>query len=864
MPRHTPAPGAHLRALLALLLLPFALAARSARADHAAMAEVGINSHILRADTYSHAEAVATCDEIIASGIKSVRLSFEWNLLQPEADTPLPPPPPSPLASPSPERLVFERLEYVIGRLRAPSLGDRKVEILMQLHYGADWCSTAPATLTSGRAFYPPTPVDGLNAWASYVTFLATQYDGKIAHWEVWNEPDSNVFLRINPGAGYTDRVDAYHQLLTRAYNALKGVNLANQVLLGGLVMPKENPQATNPEAPYMQVDFLDQLLARPGAKTKFDIMNYHAYGDAVSQREKYLAVQTVLAKHGIQDRKIWLTETGYSTAGNTALEAMKADRIAQHWLNHMSYPNIEKMFWYVDRNVVSKATNPDEKAIEENFGLRSEATRAPLLPWFHYQALDGASVDFERQDQYPSVVQTQNAVYYSGSGIAAGTATTNPPSYPKVIPTTGLMYFHVSDNWLHDANGGLDDTVYVDFEYQNTNTSAGIRLDYDPKGPAASASLPILQRNTSGNWTPHTFVIPNAGFTNSLANGADFAIYAGVYAPLPIRNVVVRRRTDAARIKFGPVDRGFLMERSHSDVSSEANYNPALTYNGEPCRQIASNKFMILRVSDAFVRTGDTRVQVKIRFWNDQVGFLHIQYNAADGNTAKSTTSLNGINKTSLPYGWTAETITLEDADFRNAGSYGSTDFRIPSGGVTQYISSVEVTPLPLLSSEDFQDGNSTGWTTTGGSWSVVNTNGNFALRQSAATGETIAVTGVNTWNDYDYSADLTLHHNSAAGILARYTDANNYYVFAISTGLDRFYIKKRVAGLTSSLVDLPRVFDIGVAYRLRLVLNGPWITAFIGSEQVARFYDTSLATGRVGARAVDGIYSVDNVAVY
>ena len=863
--------GAPLRALF-LLALP--LTTTSARADQSAMAEMGINSHLLR-----YADHAAACDEIIASGVKSVRLGIEWGSLQSAPGTLQPYTGAAP-ASANPTLLA--RLDAVVAKLTAPALGDRKVEILMQLHYGADWCSTAPVG-TPGRRFYPPTPEAGLDAWATYVTFLATRYDGKISHWEVWNEPDSDHFLRIytpppppetepptppTPPA-YPNRVAAYHALLTRAYNALKDVNSANKVLLAGLVMP-----SVNPGTPYMQVDFLDKLL-EAGAGSKFDIMNYHAYGDAVSQRAKYLSVQAVLAKYGLQNRPVWLTETGYSTAGVASLEAMKADRIAQHWLNHMSYPNIERIHWYVDRNVVSNATNPEEKALEENFGLRAEPTRAPLMPWFHYQALDGAFVDFERQTQYPSLVPTQNTVHYTGAGIT----NYNASGSEKQIPAKNHMYFHVNDNWIYDANGGLDDTVYVELEYMNSPDGAGFRLDYDPKGSGTNTQLPVVIRGTGANadnpngrtvgaWTRHTFTIPNVGFTNTNNGNADFRLYSGADAPLAVRNVVVRRRTDAARIKFGPTDRFYLMERSHSDVSGDANYNPALTYNGETCREIAPGKFIILRVSDAFVRTGDTRVVVRIRFWNDQVGQFHIQYNAADGSTAKSTTSLNAIAKSLLPYGWTTGTITLEDADFRNAGSYGFTDFRIPSGGVTQYVSSVEVAPLQLLPVDDFQDGDSNGWTTTGGAWSVVNESGNYVLRQTTTgTGQTLAVTGFNTWNDYDYSADVKLYHNTTAGLVARYTDANNYYNFAISTALDRLFIKKNVAGVTSTLADIPRDFTANITYGMRLVVNGPWITAFIkegGVEtQVAHVYDASLATGRVGVRGVDASYSADNVVV-
>ncbi len=50
-------------------------------------------------------------------------------------------------------------------------------------------------------------------------------------------------------------------------------------------------------------------------------------------------------------------------------------------------------------------------------------------------------------------------------------------------------------------------------------------------------------------------------------------------------------------------------------------------------------------------------------------------------------------------------------------------------------------------LFSDDFQDGNSTGWSTNGGSWSVV-TDGTPALRQSGTSADARALAGTG-WTD-------------------------------------------------------------------------------------------------------------------
>src|SRR6188474_418762 len=56
---------------------------------------------------------------------------------------------------------------------------------------------------------------------------------------------------------------------------------------------------------------------------------------------------------------------------------------------------------------------------------------------------------------------------------------------------------------------------------------------------------------------------------------------------------------------------------------------------------------------------------------------------------------------------------------------------------------------------SDDFEDGNATGWTTSGGTWSVV-TDGDRAYRQGGTSSDARARAGSTAWNDYIVSADV------------------------------------------------------------------------------------------------------------
>ncbi len=820
----------HTTARLGRLLIiagVFLTTSLTSKATDAAMQEMGVHSHLLRYDDY-----VEACDEMIAAGVKWVRLSPEWGSLQPSAGT-LP-------ETADPDRLA--KLDYVVNTFH-----DHGVNVLLVLAFSTEWCSSAPAGTTSGVRFYPPSDPIGLSYWENYVEFLADRYEGKVTHWEVWNEPDHHSFLRVS---GSQTRVDEYYKLLSRAAVKLHAADPANKVLMGGLVQPVT-------PTPGFQEDFLDELLAAGGG-AYIDIINYHSYGTIATQLTKYQLVVDALAAHGQLDKKIWITETGYSTSGTASLEPMKADRVMRHWLAQMGLNNVERTFWYVDRNVENYTP------FEANFGLR-DFDRTPLKAWYAYQALDGATVDFRLQTEFPALAESQRTVVYldPASGDGSGITDYTTDGSIKQIPTQHYMYFSVNDDWIYDANGGLDNTVFVDVTYLNnapTGQSAGIILEYDSQNAGTAAPMPIVLRNSSGTWSTATYELSDIAFQNSQNNGADFRIGAGTTKELVVASVVVRRKSDGARMKFGPTDEFFLMERENGTTESLATYNPAVTFNGETCRQILNTgKYIVMRVSDSIVRRGDTRLLIKLRFWDDAGGNIVIQYNALNGSTAKNAViAKTGTNA------WRDASVEITDADFRNGGSWNA-DLRLYTGAdnSVEHVSSIEIIPLELLN-EDFQDGVAEGWTPAEGAWAVEEKFGNSVYRQtSKKAGETIAVAGQPIWNDYAASGDFKLRHAGTAGLLARYADADNYYGVMIDSVSNNLRLSKRVGGIETALVDVPWSIHPNHTYRLELRVNGTSVAGAVDGVMAAMVNDVSLSTGRIGVRGVDTDFSIDNINV-
>jgi hypothetical protein len=92
-----------------------------------------------------------------------------------------------------------------------------------------------------------------------------------------------------------------------------------------------------------------------------------------------------------------------------------------------------------------------------------------------------------------------------------------------------------------------------------------------------------------------------------------------------------------------------------------------------------------------------------------------------------------------------------------------------------------------------------------------------------------------------------------AGAGIVFRYQDENNFYLFRLA-GEEGVVLGKVVHGVWHELIT-PRAADFAgmrlrpeVSYRLRVRVTGTRIQCWIGDKAVANLEDASLSTGRIG----------------
>jgi pectate lyase len=166
---------------------------------------------------------------------------------------------------------------------------------------------------------------------------------------------------------------------------------------------------------------------------------------------------------------------------------------------------------------------------------------------------------------------------------------------------------------------------------------------------------------------------------------------------------------------------------------------------------------------------------------------------------------------------------------------------------------------------SDDFEDGNATGWTTSGGTWTVA-TDGDRAYRQGGTSSDARARAGSTAWNDYTVTADVKpLAFNGTdrfVAVLARVQSNTSYYYLTLRNS-NRIELKKLVGGSSTTLASASFTVTAGTEYRVGLRVRGSALTGTINGATLLSASDTQFSTGQVGLATFNASADFDNVRV-
>ena len=189
----------------------------------------------------------------------------------------------------SKERWDFSRLDLDVAMG-----GITHTELLLPLGLTPQWASSRPMERSSyslGNAAEPRSMED----WNLYVETVARRYVGRIAAYEIWNEPNDPGF--------FSGDLDSLVRLTCNAYRIIKRVDPSALV-----VSPSATHQAKG-------IEWLRNFIER-GGKGCFDVVGFHFYTLAHEPPERILPLATQLReltrRHGLEGLEIWNTESGW------------------------------------------------------------------------------------------------------------------------------------------------------------------------------------------------------------------------------------------------------------------------------------------------------------------------------------------------------------------------------------------------------------------------------------------------------------------------------------------------------------------------------------------------------------------------
>jgi hypothetical protein len=267
----------------------------------------------------------------------------------------------------------------------------------------------------SADALVPPRdPAD----FGRFVGAMSARYHGRIAAWEIWNEPDDAQFWHgaVSPAS--------YAPLLRAAYRAIKDADSSALVLAGA---------STGNDYPFLEG------LYGAGAGDSFDGVASHTdtaclvTSPDVFYRENgrvgrfsflgFRETHAVLAAHGDGDKPIFLSEIGWSasrgmcargaSAGRKAAGVSEAQQAAYLKLAYRclaAYPYVRAALWFSARDVTAEDTELGRYGL-----LRYDNTRRPAWDALHSVIRNGP-----------------------GSG---GCGDFTPPRVTVQAPTAGAVY---------------------------------------------------------------------------------------------------------------------------------------------------------------------------------------------------------------------------------------------------------------------------------------------------------------------------------------------------------------------------------------------------------------------------------------
>jgi len=181
-------------------------------------------------------------------------------------------------------------------------------------------------------------------------------------------------------------------------------------------------------------------------------------------------------------------------------------------------------------------------------------------------------------------------------------------------------------------------------------------------------------------------------------------------------------------------------------------------------------------------------------------------------------------------------------------------------AAATTIVVAFVGTADAATLFSDDFNDGNANGWTTSGGSWSV--SGGTY--NQSGMSADAKAQAGSTTWTGMSVQARVRpngfgSNSSRAVGVAARAASMSSFYSLVLTPN------SVQIRRGTTTLASVALTVSTGTFYTLRLEAFGTTLRGFVNQSQVPMVSttDATIVRGRAGFVSSYSSASFDDIVV-
>lgn len=566
---------------------------------------------------YGESDAIYNCTQILASGVKWVRISPEWNSIEPSKG--------------EYNEEYLENLDTIVE-----TLTNGGVNLLFVLGFSADW-AVDESIVSPYRTKYAP---EDINDWINYVDFITKRYGDSVKYYEVWNEPNEGNFFFPSYTADPDNNLNEYKQLLQSAYEKVTYNVSGGKVLLGGMA-PTDCGENS----------WFEQISIDKQGYQYYDIINIHY----ANEKHMDSLIETINNyPDELGDKKIWITEAGTTSYNTAAGEQKKAAKVQDVYDLYKKYDKVERVFWYIFRNVEESNTR------EGNYGLLRNNINSALPAMFAFNGVNGAYTDFANQAKYPTRFNVLQSLYYldhtiSGmtGGAADGKKVVRVGDY-RQIPQGYKMYFRIGDYFINNNTSNFLDpkvTIRVDYEYAEGTT---FHLEYD----SVTSPFKKTETVTADSSGTTVFTITDGYFANRQGEKEDFCIVADK-GDLIVKQVSVFKDLSYGKYSMASTDRYRYL---YADITGTQNDSSAtvMPYTKDiyGYRTLSAGDSVAFVAADSYISRHQPEVTIRLFAKDETEGTINLKYQSKTGEkTIPITFSGSGE--------WCNKTVEISDAQF-------------------------------------------------------------------------------------------------------------------------------------------------------------------------------------------------------